>query len=60
MISVYRDKWRSIEMLTESIDREKVTAVIKAAYAVSEYPEPEMLFGLMSEQATYFCLLEII
>ncbi|HLO49930.1 MAG TPA: hypothetical protein VK211_16050, partial [Kamptonema sp.] len=41
---LYRDKWRSIEMSTESIDREKVAAVIKAAYAVSDFPEPEILF----------------
>ena len=44
MLPSYRDKWRSIAMLTEPIDREKVTAVIKAAYAVSGYCEPEILF----------------
>jgi len=44
MLPSYRDKWRSIAMLTESIDREKVTAVIKAAYMVSGYYEPEILF----------------
>lgn len=31
-------------MSTKSIDREKVVALIKAAYVVSDYPEPEILF----------------
>ncbi len=44
MLPSYRDKWRSIAMLTEPIDREKVAAVIKAAYMVSGYFEPEVLF----------------
>lgn len=44
MLPSYRDKWRSLSILTEPIDREKVTAVIKAAYAVSGYCEPEILF----------------
>ena len=35
MIPFYRDKWRSIQMSTESIDQEKVAAVIKTAYAVT-------------------------
>ncbi|MEH2240916.1 MAG: hypothetical protein V7K30_32825 [Nostoc sp.] len=44
MLPFYRDKWRSIQISTESIQQEKVAAVIKAAYAVSDYPEPEILF----------------
>ncbi|WP_143874207.1 DUF6745 domain-containing protein [Nostoc sp. 'Peltigera malacea cyanobiont' DB3992] len=44
MLPIYRDKWRSIQISTESIEQEKVAAVIKAAYAVSDYPEPEILF----------------
>lgn len=45
MLPSYRDKWRSLSLLTEPIDREKVTAVIKAAYAVSGYcEEPKILF----------------
>ncbi|MEH2092043.1 DUF6745 domain-containing protein [Nostoc sp.] len=44
MLPIYRDKWRSIQISTESIQQEKVAAVIKAAYAVSDYPEPEILF----------------
>ncbi|WP_199338650.1 MULTISPECIES: hypothetical protein [Nostoc] len=44
MIAIYRDKWRRIAISTEPINHEKVAAVIKAAYAVSNYPEPEILF----------------
>ncbi len=44
MIPIYRDKWRAIEMSTESIDREKAAAVIKAAYVASDYSEPEIVF----------------
>ncbi|WP_028954311.1 DUF6745 domain-containing protein [Synechocystis sp. PCC 7509] len=44
MLPSYRDKWRSLSILTEPINKEKVTAVIKAAYAVSGYGEPEILF----------------
>ncbi len=44
MLPSYRDKWRSIAMLTEPIDREKVAAIIKAAYMVSGYGEPEISF----------------
>ncbi|MEH2143569.1 hypothetical protein [Nostoc sp.] len=40
----YKDKWRSIQVSTESIEQEKVAAVIKAAYTVSNYPESEILF----------------
>lgn len=44
ILPFYRDKWRSIQVSTESIEQEKVAAVIKAAYTVSDYPEPEILF----------------
>ncbi|MBD2486850.1 hypothetical protein H6G77_04645 [Aulosira sp. FACHB-615] len=44
MIAIYRDKWRRIATSTEAINHEKVAAVINAAYAVSNYPEPEILF----------------
>ncbi len=44
MLPIYREKWRSIQISTESIEQEKVTPVIKAAYGVSDYPEPEILF----------------
>lgn len=37
MLPSYRDKWRSLSILTEPIDREKVTVVIKAAYAAISY-----------------------
>ncbi|WP_335075181.1 hypothetical protein [Nostoc sp.] len=44
MLPIYREKWRSIQISTESIKQEKVAAVIKTAYTVSDYPEPEILF----------------
>ncbi|MDZ8064167.1 MAG: hypothetical protein RMY64_00800 [Nostoc sp. DedQUE08] len=44
MLPIYREKWRSIQISTESIEQEKVAAIIKTAYAVSDYPEPEILF----------------
>ncbi|MEH2321985.1 hypothetical protein [Nostoc sp.] len=44
MLPIYRDKWRSLGRSTESIQQEKVATVIKAAYTVSDYPEPEILF----------------
>ncbi|WP_299489104.1 DUF6745 domain-containing protein [Acaryochloris sp. IP29b_bin.137] len=40
----YRNKWRSIALLTEPINEEKVADVIKATYAISNYAEPEILF----------------
>lgn len=51
MLPSYRDKWRSIAMLTEPIDKGKVAAVIKAAYMVSGYSEPEILFYSSPMQA---------
>jgi len=44
MLPGYREKWRSFAISTESIDDEKVKSVIKAAYLVSDFPEPEILF----------------
>ncbi|MBW4572767.1 MAG: hypothetical protein KME31_33770 [Tolypothrix carrinoi HA7290-LM1] len=44
MIPIYREKWHSIAISKEPINREKVTEVIKAAYFISNYPEPEILF----------------
>jgi hypothetical protein len=43
-LPIYRDKWRSLELLTASIDREKATAAIEAAYLASNYPQPDLLF----------------
>ncbi len=44
MLANYREKWRSFELSTKPIDKEKVKSVIKAAYSVSDFPEPEILF----------------
>lgn len=44
MLPSYREKWRSFAISTESIDEEKVTSVIKAAYSASDFREPEILF----------------
>jgi hypothetical protein len=44
MLPSYRDKWRSIETLTEPIDQEKAAAAVRSAYVVSDHPEPEILF----------------
>lgn len=44
MLPEYRQKWRSFAISTESIDEEKVRSVIKAAYSVSDFSEPEILF----------------
>jgi len=44
MLPGFREKWRSFAISTESIDKEKVKSVIKAAYLVSDFPEPEILF----------------
>lgn len=38
------EKWRSIQLLTQPIDRDKVTEVIKTAYRLSGYEEPKVLF----------------
>lgn len=44
LISEYREKWRSIQNRVDSIDRIKVTETINAAYLISGFPEPEILF----------------
>jgi hypothetical protein len=44
LLPAYREKWRSICVSTEPIDRQKVAEVVKAAYLASDYPEPEILF----------------
>lgn len=44
MLPEYREKWRSFAISTEPIDEEKVKSVIKAAYSVSDFSEPEILF----------------
>lgn len=44
MLATYREKWKAISVEVEPINREKVAAVIKAAYAVSKFPEPEIVF----------------
>ncbi len=44
MLPSYREKWRSFELSTEPIDEEKVASVIKAAYSVSDFPQPEIWF----------------
>ncbi len=44
MLPSYREKWRSLSISTESIDEEKVRSVIKAAYLISDFSEPEILF----------------
>lgn len=44
LISEYREKWRSIQNRVEGIDRNNVTDTVNAAYTISDYPEPEILF----------------
>jgi len=44
MLPSYREKWRSFAISTEPIDEEKVKSVIKTAYSVSHFSEPEILF----------------
>ncbi|MEM7716548.1 MAG: DUF6745 domain-containing protein [Cyanobacteria bacterium P01_A01_bin.68] len=44
MLPGFREKWRSFAISTESINEEKVKSVIKAAYSVSDFSEPEILF----------------
>jgi len=44
MLPSFREKWRSFAISTESVDEEKVKSVIKAAYSVSDFGEPEILF----------------
>lgn len=44
VIPVYRDKWRSIALSTERLDRELAKEGIKKAYAVVGKKEPEIVF----------------
>lgn len=44
LIPVYREKWMNIALSTESIDRKKVTQVVKRAYALISLSEPEIIF----------------
>lgn len=44
MIAVYREKWVPIAYSTASLDRDREIAAINAAYRLSNYPEPEILF----------------
>lgn len=38
------EKWRSVQLLTHPIDRDKVAEIIKASYQISGYSEPEIVF----------------
>lgn len=44
LIYVYREKWRSIALSTERIDRYKAKAAIEDAYALLGLSKPEILF----------------
>jgi hypothetical protein len=44
VLASYREKWKTIATLTQPIDRERVAKSIRAAYAVSNYSEPEVVF----------------
>jgi hypothetical protein len=44
LLPAYREKWRSVCVSTEPIDRQKVAEVVKAAYLIGDYPEPEIWF----------------
>jgi len=44
LIPVYQEKWRSIALSTEPIDRQKATEAVKKAYALIGLSEPEILF----------------
>ena len=44
LLSVYCEKWKQIVLSTERIDRDRATATIRKAYAISELSEPEMIF----------------
>lgn len=44
LIPIYRDKWLPISYSTAPLDREREIAAIEAAYRLSDYPEPEILF----------------
>lgn len=42
-IDIYREKWKALNTATEAIDWEKAALAIKTAYALSDFPEPEIL-----------------
>lgn len=44
-ISIIVEKWRVIALSTERIDRHKATEAIKAAYALTGQPNPEIFKG---------------
>lgn len=43
-LASYREKWKTIAILTQPIDRERVAKSIRSAYVASNYSEPEILF----------------
>jgi hypothetical protein len=44
LIPLYREKWRSIALSTERIERQKAASAVKEAYALSSLHEPEIVF----------------
>ncbi|MBD1905662.1 hypothetical protein NDI37_26150 [Funiculus sociatus GB2-A5] len=44
LIPTYREKWRSIQNLVDLTERDQVTEAITAAYLISDYPKPKILF----------------
>jgi hypothetical protein len=44
LIPVYVQKWTSLALSTESIDRQKAAEAVKAVYAAIEKEEPDVLF----------------
>lgn len=44
LIPIYRDKWKSIALSTERIDREEAADAVKAAYVVICKQKPEIIF----------------
>ena len=44
LIPVICEKWRSIALSTEPIDRQKATEAVKAAYKLIGKQEPEIIY----------------
>ena len=44
LISLYREKWKSIALSTERIDRQNAREAVKAAYQLIGLPEPKIIF----------------
>jgi hypothetical protein len=44
LIQVIREKWKAIALLTERLDRKRMTEVIEAAYRTLNHSEPEIMF----------------